>query len=101
MNLNLITTGIEIIGTTVKDLNVKNNIVDIEKNGKRSFGLNINEPQFQKDEDGMFAQISIDFELEINQSDSQQCKIKISIEGAFASKDNIDENVFKELVIVN
>ena len=79
MKLNYVTAGVELIGTTVKKLNIENNIVDIEKDGKRIFGLNINEPIFQKVEDKLFGQIVIDFEVEINQSDEQTCKIDVSV----------------------
>ena len=48
MEFNLVTSGIELVGTTIKTLTVENNIVDIEKEAKRSFGLNINEPHFEK-----------------------------------------------------
>ena len=101
MKLNYVTAGVELIGTTVKKLNIENNIVDIEKDGKRIFGLNINEPIFQKVEDKLFGQIVIDFEVEINQSDEQTCKIDVSIESAFLSSVEADEKAFKELVSVN
>lgn len=101
MELNSVATGIELIGTTVKALVIDNNIVDVEKDGKRSFGLNINEPEFQKTDKRLFAQILIDIEVEINQSEEQECKIQLSLEGVFLSKENVDEEVFKELVIVN
>ena len=101
MELNLVATGIELIGTTVKSLNVENNIVDIDRDAKRSFGLNINEPEFQKLDDALFAQMLIDFEVEVNQSEDQRCKIQLSLEGAFLSRGTIDEDSFKELVIVN
>ena len=55
MKLNSITTGIELAGTTVKNLYVKNNIVDIEYEGERNFGMNINEPLFEKTDSGWFA----------------------------------------------
>lgn len=54
MELNLIAAGIELVGTTIKNLTVENTIVDVEKEAKRSFGLNINEPYFEKTEDGFF-----------------------------------------------
>lgn len=101
MELNLIAAGIELIGTTVKNLNIDNNIVDIERDGKRSFGLYINEPKFQNTDDTLFAQMMIDFELEIKQSEKQECNIQLSIEGAFASNGDVDEDEFKELVIIN
>lgn len=101
MELNLISTGIKLIGTTVKKLNIDNNIVDIERDCKRSFGLNINEPEFQKADDELLAQMLIDFELEIIQSEEQVCKIQLSLEGVFLSEEAIEEEKFKELVIVN
>ncbi len=101
MELNSVATGIELIGTTVKVLTIDNNIVDVERDGKRSVGLNINEPQFQRADERLFAQILIDFDVQIIQSEEQECKIQLTIEGAFLSKENADEEVFKELVIVN
>ena len=43
MELNMIASGIRLIGSTIKNLKVDNNIVDVDKECKRSFGLNINE----------------------------------------------------------
>lgn len=101
MELNLITAGIELIGTTIKSINVENNIVDVEREAKRSFGLNINEPQFEKFDNDYFSKMSIDFEVDIEQSEEQRCKIELSLEGAFISGQEIDEDAFKQLVIVN
>lgn len=100
MEFNLIAAGLELAGTTVRKLIIDNSIIDIEKEGKRSFGLYINEPQFQKEEDTFFARMIIDFEVEIKQLEKQQCKIQLSMEGVFTSKE-ITEEAFKELVVVN
>lgn len=86
MKLNSITTGIELAGTTVKNLYVKNNIVDIEYEGERNFGMNINEPLFEKTDSGWFAQMVIDFEIEVIQGNDERCKIQLSLEGAFLSQ---------------
>ena len=101
MELNLIATGIELIGTTIKSINVENNIVDVERKAKRSFGLNINEPQFEKVDNDYFSKMTIDFEIDVEQSEEQRCKIELSLEGAFISGQEIDEDAFKKLVIVN
>ena len=101
MDLNYIAKGIELIGTNVKLLNIENNIIDVERDGKRTFGLEINEPEFQEVEGAIFGQISIDFEVEISQLEEQECKIQLSLEGAFLSQDDMDEETFKELVIIN
>lgn len=101
MEFNLITTGIELVGTTIKTLSVENNIVDIEKEAKRSFGLNINEPHFEKINDIYFSQMTIDIEIEIEQSENQKCKIQLSLEGAFVSAQDAEEDTFRQLVAVN
>ena len=101
MELNHITTGIELIGTTINSINVENNIVDIERVAKRSFGLNINEPQFEKLDNNYFSKMTIEFEIDVEQSEEQKCKIELSLEGAFISEQDIEEDAFKQLVIVN
>ena len=101
MELNLIAAGIELVGTTIKNLTVENTIVDVEKEAKRSFGLNINEPYFEKTEDGFFSQLTIDFEIEIEQSGKQKFKMELTLEGAFLSEGGIDEKNFKQLAGVN
>ena len=101
MELNLIAAGIELVGTTIKNLTVENTIVDVEKETKRSFGFNINEPYFEKTEDGFFSQLTIDFEIEIEQSGEQKFKMELTLEGAFLSEGGIDEKNFKQLAGVN
>ena len=101
MELNLITTGIELVGTTIKNLSVENDIVDIKKDARRYFGLNINEPYFETIEDGFFSQMIIDFQIEIEQADNHKCKIDLSLEGAFVSETGVEEENFKQLVLVN
>ena len=101
MELNLIAAGIELVGTTIKSISVENNIVDIEREAKRSFGLNINDPCFEEVESGFFSQMTIDFEIEVEQSEEQKFKMKMSLEGAFLSEEGIDNKAFKQLVGVN
>ncbi len=101
MELNMISTGIELIGTTVKSLTIDNTIIDAEMDGKRNFGLNISEPEFQETDNRWFSQLLIDFEVEISQSEERECKIRLSMEGAFLSDENADKELFEELVVVN
>lgn len=101
MELNMIASGIRLIGSTIKNLKVDNNIVDVDKECKRSFGLNINEPEFQSVDNRMAAQMTIDFEVEIIQAEEQRCKIEISLEGAFLSEAEPIEDEFKKLVAIN
>lgn len=101
MELNIVATGIELVGTTIKDITVENNIVDIEREAKRSFGLNINEPYFEETKDGFSSQMTIDFEIEVEQSEEQKFTMTMSLEGAFLSEEGIDKKNFQQLVGVN
>ncbi len=98
MELNLIATGIELLGASVAKLTVDNTIVDIENDAQRSFGMTINEPQFQNIEKTreIFSQMTIDFDIIINQSDNDNCNIHFTITGAFLSKGKISEEDFKQ-----
>lgn len=101
MELNRIATGIKLVGTTIKEISVENNIVNVQKEAKRSFGLNINEPSFEKIDEGLFSQMAIDFEVEIEQTEDRNFKLELSLEGAFLSEKNTEEEDFKQLVIIN
>ena len=101
MELNRIATGIKLVGTTIKEISVENNIVNVQKEAKRSFGLNINEPSFENIDEGLFSQMAIDFEVEIEQAEDRNFKLELSSEGAFLSEKNTEEEDFKQLVIIN
>ena len=101
MELNRIATGIKLVGTTIKEISVENNIVNVQKEAKRSFGLNINEPSFENIDEGLFSQMAIDFEVQIEQAEDRNFKLELSLEGAFLSEKNTEEEDFKQLVIIN
>ena len=101
MELNRIATGIKLVGTTIKEISVENNIVNVQKEAKRSFGLNINEPSFENIDEGLFSQMAIDFEVEIEQAEDRNFKLELSLGGAFLSEKNTEEEDFKQLVIIN
>ena len=101
MELNRIATGIKLVGTTIKEISVENNIVNVQKEAKRSFGLNINEPSYENIDEGIFKQMAIDFEVEIEQTEDRNFKLELSLEGAFLSEKNTEEEDFKQLVIIN
>ena len=100
MELNCIVDGIELVGTAIKDLSVKNNIIDIGKDARKSFGLSINEPTFERIENAVLAQVVIHFQIEIEQEDDK-CSIEMVLEGAFLSRNCLNEEAFKQLVILN
>ena len=101
MELNSIATGIDFLGATIKNITVKNGIVDVEKTAKRSFGLNINEPCFKSEKNGYYSEVIVDFKVEVEQSENQEFDLEMSIEGAFLSSGDVDEDMFEQLVGIN
>lgn len=101
MELNKIATDLEILGTAIKELTIQNDIVDIEEDARRTFGMNIHEPVFEFEEESKLGQITVDFEIEIIQFKNQKCSIELSIEGGFYSTANMKEEIFKEMVAIN
>lgn len=101
MEFNLVAKGIELVGTTIKNISVDNSIIDVEEEAKRSFGLNINEPYYEKIENRIFSQMTIDFDIELEQSEEQKFKMEMSLEGAFFSEEGIEDKAFEQLVEIN
>lgn len=97
MELNRIATGIKLVGTTIKEISVENNIVNVQKEAKRSFGLNINEPSFENIDEGLFSQMAIDFEVEIEQTEDRNFKLELSLEGAFLSEKILRKKILNSL----
>lgn len=97
MELNRIATGIKLVGTTIKEISVENNIVNVQKEAKRSFGLNINEPSFENIDEGLFSQMAIDFEVEIEQAEDRNFKLELSLEGAFLSEKILRKKILNSL----
>ena len=72
MNLNSVVAGLELLGTSVRKMAIENNIVELKNDAKRSFGINILEPSFEKREDEHYSEMIIDFEIEIEQQIRRQ-----------------------------
>ncbi len=101
MEYNIVATGVELISTTIKKVSVENSIGNLGREAKRSLGLNVLEPHIEKVEKRFLAQLTIDFEITIEQDDDQKFNLILTIEGAFLSEDDADANKFKQLVGVN
>jgi hypothetical protein len=100
MNFNKVATGLSFIGATVREMKLDNDIFILDKEAKRSLGLNIHEPKITKQDKSFLGQLLIDFTVEIEQEESK-CKIELSIEGLFDSAEDMPEDELKKLVALN
>jgi len=100
MNFNQVSTGIFFLDSAVRKLKLENDIFVLDKDAKRTLGLNIHEPKLTKQEKTFLGQLLIDFTIEIEQ-DEYKCKIELSLEGVFDSAEGMPKEEFKKLVAVN
>ena len=77
MELDYIVAGLKLVGTTINSISVNNTIVDVERGARRSF------------------------EIQIEQSDNQKLEMKLSLDGAFLSTEEMEQGAFEQLVAVN
>ena len=101
MEYNMIVPGIKMAGSVIKKIAMANSIVDISKEAKRTMGMSINEPYIEESDGDLFAQMTIDFEIVVEQDEEQKFKMNLSIEGAFVSDEGASKEEFKKLVAVN
>lgn len=101
MEYNVIAAGIELVGTRISHISIKNSIENLRRDAKRSMGLNIHEP-LVKEEDGRFiSKMTIDFEVAVDSDEEQNLSLQLSVEGVFLSQNGIGEEDFCRLVVVN
>ena len=101
MNLNEITAGIELVGNNINKLVIENSLVNFADAKEKKIDFCINKPRFEKDEDSLMGQIEIGFKIDLYNSEEQKYHMEIDIEGAFAPLGDVDEEQFKQLVMVN
>lgn len=101
MEYNVIATGIELIGTRINYISVKNSIDSLRKDAKRNMGLNIHEPLVREEEGRFISKMTIDFEVVVDQDEEQNLSLQLSVEGVFLSQRGIEEEKFLQLVVVN
>ena len=101
MEYNMIVPGIKMAGSVIKKIVMENSIVDTTKEAKRTMGMSINEPYIAESDGDLFAQMTIDFEIVVEQDEEQKFKMNLSIEGAFVSDEGASKEEFKKLVAVN
>ena len=101
MNLNEISTGIELLGTNVNNLVVNNTLANYSDAKERKIDFYINEPDFGENETGPEGRIEIGFDIDIICNEKQTLHLEISLEGGFVPVGDVDEEQFKRLVLIN
>ncbi|WP_026497125.1 hypothetical protein [Butyrivibrio sp. WCD3002] len=95
-----VATGIELIGCTILNLNIENNIVGLLPDTEKSFGLNVFKPQIYED-GGYKAQARIEIVITIKQEGPRETNISLLLEGAFKSTSETTKEEFMQLVAIN
>ena len=102
MKLNNITSELLFLGCSVKKMDVNNHLISLSDNVEKSFGMDIEPIRLEENEDGFYGEITLLVEVVLDENGEFESSIKMEINGAFrAEKDNMTEEKFKKLVLVN
>lgn len=101
MKLNNVAKGINLIGTSVTELKIDNNLIDLGTDAKKSFGLSVHKPKKEVVGNSFFYTVRITIDVQIEKDDNVETKIKMDLEGAFEPEADIHEKDFETLVAIN
>ncbi|HHU72182.1 MAG TPA: hypothetical protein GXZ21_09140 [Clostridiales bacterium] len=101
MNFNMITSELNFQGCTIRELKVVNNIVSISSDVVRKIGLEIVPSEIIMDQEKKYGKLLMKIVVELEENLKNVANIELVIEGAFSAPSSVDENTFKELVLIN
>ncbi len=100
MKFNYVTPKVQLVGTSIKNLEISNSIIDIQNEEERSFGFNINDARIVANDETLIGTLDIDFELKIVKEDAE-CTMDMTVEGAFLAEEQMEIDDFEEFIMIN
>ncbi|WP_283608325.1 hypothetical protein [Faecalispora anaeroviscerum] len=103
MDLNKITADLDFIGNSIKSIKVSNNLVNLGKDIKYSFGLDVNINRLGENEDnGLIGYVELSVTVTVNSTKVKKLKSKIEvlIEGCFSTP-SLSKEDFIPMLFVN
>lgn len=110
MHLNDVASDFTFIGSTINNLELKNNIIALDDDATKNVNMDIDVSTLNKlkDEIGPYTQACVQLTLDIhlknpsNQSTSTPatCTLRISVDGCFITR-SIDDQTFNNMLYIN
>lgn len=101
MKFNCIVPDFLFLGSAILELNVNNKLSMVPEDLIRKFGMDIIFSELTADEKKRTGKLLLKILIELEQNDKRVCSIDMILEGAFSSPLSVDEQKFKELVLIN
>ncbi len=101
MNFNKITSDLNFLGCTIRELKLTNNIVSLSADVIKKFGMDVVPSEININEETRFGKLLLKIVVELEEKNENAGIIELVIEGAFSVPISIDEGTFKELILIN
>ena len=101
MKFNCIVPDFLFLGSAILELNVDNKLSMVPEDLIRKFGMDIIFSELTAEEKTWTGKLLLKILIELEQNDKKVCSIDMTLEGAFSSPLSVDEQKFKELVLIN
>lgn len=101
MKFNCIVPDFTFLGSAVLKLDIDNELSMLPEDLTREFGMDINLSELTVGERTRTAKLLLEILVELEQDNEKVCTIDMVLEGAFSSPLAMDEEKFRELVLIN
>ena len=101
MELNKITSELNFLGCTIRELKVLNNIVSLTPDVVKKFGMNVVPSEISINKETKYGKLILKITVELEQNCKNSGIIELVMEGAFTAPASVDEQTFKDLILIN
>ena len=101
MNFNMITSEIELIGNSITNIDVKNNIAEYNNDMSKSFGLDVKDIKIEKHDNKKIGEVVLNIQVEVTGTEDSTFKMDMDIDGAFATELETSDDKFMQLLYIN
>jgi hypothetical protein len=101
MEFNKITSEMKFLGCSIRELNITNNAIALSSDIKKKISMDVETSEIVKGKDDLHARLLLTIEISLVSDDLEVGNINLSIEGAFAVPEKVEEDEFKKMILLN
>jgi hypothetical protein len=101
MNFNKITSELNFLGCTIRELKIINNIVSLSPDAVKKFGMDVVPSEISVNQETKYGKLILKIIVEFEEKSKNSGMIELVMEGAFSAPASVDEKTFKDLILIN
>ena len=103
MNISQVTAGLELVGCSVRNLSVSNNLIDLREDDELQLGIDIELVYEGAEECEHHGKVILIMHIEAAriEKEEQKAEINITLEALFKSTQQMDEKEFYHMLMIN